>query len=445
MSLLRTVWSGGTRRESLGVAPRRWFHEVAETELVALDRLRINPGSRKKVLKRRGFGGGSRNYGRGQNTFYKQSGSKLPARFAAGTPYHMQFPKTWANTKPNERTMRAFNLNQIQWLIDTGKLNPNEKITMKKLFDMKQWKPHVNRYPGGMKLTAKGREYFSAKIDIEVPLASYQAAQAILANGGKLTLVYYTRHGLKVHLRPERWTKQNLPVPKPAEPKDAYKFFYTERDENGQAFRYIDRAEDVLYVHPRVALHRTLFKKSISDRLKGVMKEGEEDFQDRLKRAEEQWKLVAEEREKRRIVEIVERQKVAGSEEVPEFGENFDVERDMIQAKVQQVEEELDAEGIKKIDIKIEKKASRKTKSKDSKVEDASKAETERADSEATDSGRAEAPADDQKSLPSDLNLTGATAEPVDDEGSTSKEAPSKQVQKPKTASSPRNPSSGDS
>lgn len=53
--------------------------------------------------------------------------------------------------------MRAFNLNQIQWLIDTGKLNPNEKITMKKLFDMKQWTPVVNRYPGGMKLTAKVR------------------------------------------------------------------------------------------------------------------------------------------------------------------------------------------------------------------------------------------------------------------------------------------------
>mmetsp|Transcript_40399 Transcript_40399/g.160417 ORF Transcript_40399/g.160417 Transcript_40399/m.160417 type:complete len:103 (+) Transcript_40399:839-1147(+) len=46
-------------------------------------------------------------------------------------------------------------------------------------------------------------------------MASYQAAEAVLANGGKLTLVYYSKHGLKVHLRPDRWTKQNLPVPKP--------------------------------------------------------------------------------------------------------------------------------------------------------------------------------------------------------------------------------------
>eukprot|EP00189_Rhodosorus_marinus_P007782 CAMPEP_0184751630 /NCGR_PEP_ID=MMETSP0315-20130426/43145_1 /TAXON_ID=101924 /ORGANISM="Rhodosorus marinus, Strain UTEX LB 2760" /LENGTH=441 /DNA_ID=CAMNT_0027230905 /DNA_START=56 /DNA_END=1381 /DNA_ORIENTATION=+ len=441
MSLLRIVWSGGTRRESFGVSCRRRFHDVAETELVALDRLRINPGSKKKVCKRMGFGGGSRSYGRGQNNFYKQSGSKLPARFAAGTPYHMRFPKTWRNFKPNERTMRPFNLSQIQWLIDTGKLNPNEKITMKKLFAMKQWRPHVNRYPGGMKLTAKGGENFSAKIDIEVPMASYQAAQAILANGGKLTLVYFTKHGLKVHLRPERWTKQNLPVPKPAEPKDAYKFFYTERDENGRAFRYVDRAEDVLYVHPRLALHRTLFKKSIAERLKGVTKDGEEDFLYRLKRAEEQWKLAAEEREKRRIEEILEGQKVVDCEEVPDFGDNFDVERETIQAKVQQVEEELDAEGIKKINIKVEKKASRKSKSKDSKVEDNNKIETVRADSEAADNGRAEASVDEQKSPKS--STSSNRAEP--DEVVTSKEAPSTQDPKPKMGSSPRNPRSEDS
>mmetsp|Transcript_40400 Transcript_40400/g.160420 ORF Transcript_40400/g.160420 Transcript_40400/m.160420 type:complete len:279 (+) Transcript_40400:749-1585(+) len=275
-------------------------------------------------------------------------------------------------------------------------------------------------------------------------MASYQAAEAVLANGGKLTLVYYSKHGLKVHLRPDRWTKQNLPVPKPAEPKDAYKFFYTERDENGRAFRYIDRAEDVLYVHPRIALHRTLFRKSVSDRLKGVMREGEEDFLDRLKRAEEQWKLVAEEREKRRIEEIVERQKAVESEEVPQFGVNLDAEREMIQAKAQQVEEELDAEGIKKIDIKVEKKAVRKSKSKDSKVEDASTAETIIANPEATDKGMADVPVDEQKSPKSDMNLPGVTAEPVDDVGRTSKKAPSNRDPKATTASSPRNPSSED-
>jgi len=287
-------------RNLLQVSCTRSFHEVEKAQWLALDRIPVNEGSRKKVrLLGRGYGQGSRYNGRGSRGFYQRAGNRLPARFEAGTPLLRKLPKSWRKIDRGKPRYRPINFTQIQWLIDAGKLDPREKITMKTLYDIGQYSTNLDRFPDGLKLCVgpRGLEALRTKIDIELPMASYLAAKRVLELGGKLRLVYYNKLGVRVLLRPERWTRRNLPLPKHAAPKPKQAYFYTERDENGLPYKPVSSAEDVIYIHPKVALHKGLFLKSIRERLEGKTLEGEAEFEERLRRAEEQWLKDIERRE----------------------------------------------------------------------------------------------------------------------------------------------------
>lgn len=56
------------------------------------------------------------------------------------------------------------------------------------------------------------------KLDIEIPMSSYEAAKAVLDLGGKLRLVYYTELGIRTIVKPEKWTERNMPLPRPVRP-----------------------------------------------------------------------------------------------------------------------------------------------------------------------------------------------------------------------------------
>lgn len=42
-----------------------------------------------------GRGAAGKSHGKGKKGYYRYSGNKLPARFAASKPIHRRFPKSW--------------------------------------------------------------------------------------------------------------------------------------------------------------------------------------------------------------------------------------------------------------------------------------------------------------------------------------------------------------
>ncbi|PJF16958.1 50S ribosomal protein L15 [Paramicrosporidium saccamoebae] len=85
------------------------------------------PLSKKRC---RGLASGGRTNGRGNNGQNARSGGHLPHGFEGGqTPFHLTVPKR-GHHNPYQQHPTLVNLERVQHLIDTGRLDAEKPITM---------------------------------------------------------------------------------------------------------------------------------------------------------------------------------------------------------------------------------------------------------------------------------------------------------------------------
>ena len=175
---------------------------------ISLTNLKPAAPLKKKRRVGRGVGSGrGKTCGRGRGGIFSRNGINLPIGFEGGqTPLWRRIPKYGFNNSQFKMDYQEVNLEQIQHLIDCGRINISngETITMRTLKEAGLI--HNAKYPG-IKLLAKGKEFFRSKVDIEVPKASKEAIQAIENAGGSIRCIYYNKKSIHTMLNFEKIVK----------------------------------------------------------------------------------------------------------------------------------------------------------------------------------------------------------------------------------------------
>jgi large subunit ribosomal protein L15 len=97
--------------------------------------------------------------------------------------------------------MFELSLNRLREFIDTGRLNANQKITIKELVKSKC----VTRLKDGVVLLGTGSENFNHKIDIEVTKVSGSAIKRIEEKGGSIISTFFNEFIKQSMLRPDKF------------------------------------------------------------------------------------------------------------------------------------------------------------------------------------------------------------------------------------------------
>ena len=100
------------------------------------------------------------------------------------------------------------NLSTLQQFVDNGRLDASQPINMRTLV---RSGAVGRRTRDGVKLLATGKDYFTAKVDIEVSRASQEAIETVERLGGKVVCAYYNKLGLRVLLKPEKFEGREIP------------------------------------------------------------------------------------------------------------------------------------------------------------------------------------------------------------------------------------------
>ena len=100
---------------------------------------------------------------------------------------------------------------------------PEHVITMKALRDARL----VPRIRHGVKLLARGKERFAARVHLEVSAASAEAIRAVEAAGGSVRCVYYSPLALRALLRPEKF---DFPIKSPRPPPNKIGYYLNYRN-----------------------------------------------------------------------------------------------------------------------------------------------------------------------------------------------------------------------
>eukprot|EP01018_Ginkgo_biloba_P001574 Gb_40473 [translate_table: standard] len=185
------------------------------TSLLPLNDLRDNRGSRKKKTRKgRGIGSGKgKTAGRGHKGQKARGSHKLG--FEGGqTPLRRLLPRRGFKN-PFSLTFQPVSLRKIAKLINAGRIDSSELITMKTLKDVGAIGKKIE---DGVRLMGRGAEDIHWPIHIEVSRVTVRAKEAVEAAGGSVRRVYYNKLGLRALLKPEWFEKKGRLLPRPARP-----------------------------------------------------------------------------------------------------------------------------------------------------------------------------------------------------------------------------------
>ncbi|CAL4957022.1 unnamed protein product [Urochloa decumbens] len=183
--------------------------------LLRLNDLRDNPGATKqKTRKGRGIGSGKgKTAGRG----HKGQKARGTARFGfegGQTPLRRRLPRRGFKNRFS-LTFQPCGLGKIAKLINAGKIDSSELITMKTL---KETGAIGKQIKDGIRLMGRGAEEIKWPIHLEVSRSTARAKAAVEAAGGTVRLVYYNKLGFRALLKPEWFEKKGRLLPKAARP-----------------------------------------------------------------------------------------------------------------------------------------------------------------------------------------------------------------------------------
>lgn len=195
---------------------QRRDHEIrAYSTLLSLNDLRDNKGARKqKTRKGRGIGSGKgKTAGRGHKG--QKARGTMKFGFEGGqTPLRRRMPKRGFKN-PFSLDFQPVGLGKIAKLINAGKIDSSELITMKTLKDAGAIGKQIG---DGVRLMGRGSEQIIWPIHLEVSRVTVRAKAAVEAAGGSVWRVYYNKLGLKALLKPEWFEKKGRLLPAPARP-----------------------------------------------------------------------------------------------------------------------------------------------------------------------------------------------------------------------------------
>nr|GME04147.1 54S ribosomal protein L10, mitochondrial-like [Ipomoea batatas] len=130
------------------------------------------------------------------------------------TPLRRRLPKRGFKN-PFSLTFQPVGLGKIAKLINAGKIDSSELITMKILKDSGA----VGKQIGdGVRLMGRGAENIEWPIHLEVSRVTVRAKAAVEAKGGSVRRVHYNKLGLRALLKPEWFEKKGRLLPRPARP-----------------------------------------------------------------------------------------------------------------------------------------------------------------------------------------------------------------------------------
>ncbi|KAG0480490.1 hypothetical protein HPP92_011348 [Vanilla planifolia] len=187
----------------------------ATVSLLKLNELTINKGSRKKKKRKgRGIGSGKgKTAGRGHKGQRARSGVKIG--FEGGqTPLRLRLPKRGFKNRFS-LTFKPVGLGKVAKLINAGKIDSSELITMKTL---KEAGAVGKQIKDGVKLMGRGAELIKWPIHLEVSRVTTRAKAAVEAAGGSVWKVHYTKLGFRALLKPEWFEKKRRLLPRAARP-----------------------------------------------------------------------------------------------------------------------------------------------------------------------------------------------------------------------------------
>ncbi|KAL3829397.1 hypothetical protein ACJIZ3_018199 [Penstemon smallii] len=191
------------------------FQNTYSSSLLALNDLRDNPGARKqKTRKGRGIGSGKgKTAGRGHKG--QKARGTMKFGFEGGqTPLRRRLPKRGFKN-PFSLTFQPVGLGKIAKLINAGKIDSSELITMKTLKDVGAIGKQIE---DGVRLMGRGAEHIQWPIHLEVSRVTVRAKAAVEAAGGSVRRVYYNKLGFRALLKPEWFEKKGRLIPKAARP-----------------------------------------------------------------------------------------------------------------------------------------------------------------------------------------------------------------------------------
>ncbi|CAK9158134.1 unnamed protein product [Ilex paraguariensis] len=113
------------------------------------------------------------------------------------------------------RVLKPVGLGKIAKLINAGKIDSSELITMKTLKDAGAIGKQIR---DGVRLMGRGAEHVTWPIHLEVSRVTVRAKAAVEAAGGSVRRVYYNKLGFRALLKPEWFEKKGRLLPRAARP-----------------------------------------------------------------------------------------------------------------------------------------------------------------------------------------------------------------------------------
>ncbi|KAK4780326.1 hypothetical protein SAY87_016432 [Trapa incisa] len=203
-------------QSSLHVSPRRGslVEIIRSYSLLSLNDLRDKQPRKQKKRKGRGIGSGlGKTAGRGHKG--QKARGTMKFGFEGGqTPMRRRLPKRGFKN-PFSLTFQPVGLGKIAKLINAGKIDSSELITMKTLKDVGAIGKQIK---DGVRLMGRGAEQIQWPIHFEVSRVTVRAKEAVEAAGGSVRKVYYNKLGLKALVKPEWFEKKGRLLPRPARP-----------------------------------------------------------------------------------------------------------------------------------------------------------------------------------------------------------------------------------
>ena len=142
--------------------------------------------NRKRVG--RGIGSGTgKTSGRGVKGQKSRSGVSIKGFEGGQMPLHRRLPKRGFNNLFS-KTYNVFNLDRIQYFIDSGKIDDKQVINIDALLKARLIKSERD----GLKILARGK--LTSKVELEVSGASLKAVKLVEKAGGKVTVLGTTKN-----------------------------------------------------------------------------------------------------------------------------------------------------------------------------------------------------------------------------------------------------------
>uniref|UniRef100_A0A1J3DJQ7 50S ribosomal protein L15 n=1 Tax=Noccaea caerulescens TaxID=107243 RepID=A0A1J3DJQ7_NOCCA len=190
------------------------FQGIRCYSLLSLNDLSDNVPRKLKTRKGRGIGSGKgKTAGRGHKG--QKARGTMKFGFEGGqTPLRRRLPKRGFKNK-FKLHFQPVGLGKIAKLINAGKIDSHELITMKVLKDVGAIGKQIQ---DGVRLMGRGADEIKWPLHFEVSRVTVRAKEVVEAMGGSARRVHYNKLGLKALLEPEWFEKKGRLLPRAARP-----------------------------------------------------------------------------------------------------------------------------------------------------------------------------------------------------------------------------------